>query len=87
MRRVNVSPPQQHMSTALRDQWPVKPWNASTRSVCVFMCVCRNDDEIDIPFRDEPEDKQNEPRFGMRRLFIGSACRVPQPSGCSGTKT
>lgn len=43
------------------------------QDLCVFMCMRRNDDEMDIPFRDEPEDKQNDPRFGMRGLFIGSA--------------
>lgn len=59
------------MSSAPTDQLPAKPRNASTRSV--FMCMCRNNDEIDVANGDEPEDKQNDPRFGMRRLFIGSA--------------
>lgn len=57
------------------------------KDLCVCLCVWSNDDEMDVPFRNEAEDKHNEQRFGMRRLFIGSAWRVPQPSGCSVTKT
>lgn len=30
------------------------------QDLCVFMCMCRNDDEMDVPFGDEPEDKQND---------------------------
>lgn len=53
------------MTSALTDQWPLKPRNVSTRPVCVFL----GGKEMDIPFRDEPEDKQNQGRFGDEEVI------------------
>lgn len=35
------------------------------------------------PFRDELGDKQNDPRFKLRSLFIVVARREPRACGCS----
>lgn len=52
--------------------------------MCVHACVFKNGDEMDNPSTDEAEDKQTEPRFWVRRLFIGSAGTEPQASGTIG---
>lgn len=38
---------------------------------------------ITPPFRDELGDKQNDPRFKLRSLFIVVARREPRACGCS----
>lgn len=47
--------------------------------VCVFIYLCRKYDEMDVTFTNEPEDKLNDKRCRVRRLFIGLAWRGSWP--------